>query len=74
MTDTLVSLERNNWNVRLTAKEMSFHPNTIKYRLHKITELLDGDVDEYRFKFDLSMALRLHAIYRVDESTLMEGD
>jgi len=74
LTDTLVSLERNNWNVRLTAKEMSFHPNTIKYRLHKISELLDGDVDEYRFKFDLSMALRLNAIYRFDKSILMEGD
>lgn len=71
---TLISLERNNWNVRLTAKEMSFHPNTIKYRLRKISELLDGDMAEPRFKFDLSMGLRLHSIYKFNRDIQTEGE
>lgn len=64
LMETLETLEKTNWNVRLTAERMRFHPNTIKYRVRKILELLDGEPDDSAFKFRLSLAVRLNGIYR----------
>lgn len=74
LISTLIKLEKNNWNIRITANDMSFHPNTIKYRLKKICELLSGDIEDSKFKFDLLVALRLHALYSIDVNIIAEED
>ena len=64
LMETLEALEKTNWNVRLTAERLRFHPNTIKYRVRKILELLEAEPEDSAFKFRLSLAVRLHGIYR----------
>lgn len=59
---TLHELITNNWNIRRTAEKMAFHQNTVKYRYRKISELLDGDINDSVFRFDLDFALKLHLI------------
>lgn len=76
MMDTLIGLDENSWNLKNTAQSLSFHYNTMKYRYKKLKEtfLLGGnDIDDPSVRFDISVAVRLHKIYKEwkgnDEST-----
>lgn len=59
---TLAAIESCNYNLALAAEKLFFHYNTIKYRYGKIQELLHGDLKDNAFRFDLSFALRAHAV------------
>lgn len=69
---TLAELIKNNWNIKKTAEKMKFHTNTMKYRYRKICELLEGDISDGAFRFDLDFALRLYSIYMYDMNGLMK--
>ena len=62
---TLAAIESCNYNLTLAANKLFFHYNTIKYRYGKIQELLEGDLKESAFRFDLSCALRVHAVREI---------
>lgn len=63
LMETLLELVRNNWNISRTAEKLLFHQNTVKYRYRKICELLDGNINNGAFRFDLDFALKLQLIY-----------
>ncbi len=45
-----------------TAKYLFLHPNTVQYRLHKIREILGGDIFSFSMQYELTIALALHRL------------
>ncbi len=68
LIETLSALYANNWNFQQTAKAMSYHLNTIKYRYRKICEILDTDLEnDCEVRFDLHLALKLREICDISQ-------
>lgn len=59
---TLEALCRNNWNGRNTARDLSVHYNTLKYRMESLRTLLDLDLTDSRNRLELHLALLLHGM------------
>lgn len=59
LLDTLLQIESNDWNLKITAEKMFVHYNTIKYRYKNIEELLNMDLSKQHNKFKLTMAIVL---------------
>lgn len=65
---TLSELYANNWKFQQTAKAMSYHLNTVKYRYRKICEILNTDIEnDSEMRFDLQLALKLTEIYNISQ-------
>lgn len=65
---TLAELYANNWNFQQTAKAMSYHLNTIKYRYRKMCEILETDIEnDCELRFDLHLALKLKEICDISQ-------
>lgn len=64
---TLVCLEETGGNLRVAAKKLSLHYNSLKYRTSRIWYLLGIDPEDSEQRFNLSLALR---IYRMMNSFL----
>ncbi|RRD65031.1 hypothetical protein EII26_04960 [Fretibacterium sp. OH1220_COT-178] len=74
LLQTLACLDEQNWNLRATAKRLSFHINTVKYRCSKLKELLGMDLKSSAVRFNIALALRLHAIYEGRNETERRSD
>lgn len=59
LLETLILLERNNWNLREVSRKMFYHHNTIKCRYQKIQETLGKDLVNSDTRFNISLALRI---------------
>ncbi|WP_099159541.1 helix-turn-helix domain-containing protein [Virgibacillus ndiopensis] len=59
---TLHSYLRNFFNLKETGQELFLHPNTIKYRLNKVTEILNMDVHNPDNYAALLIAFKMHEI------------
>ncbi len=59
LIQTLTALIDNNWNLKQTAKSCFFHYNTVKYRYHKIEEILGKDLSCTSERLNLELAVRL---------------
>jgi purine catabolism regulator len=59
LLDTLIFLEKNNWNLREVARKMFYHHNTIKHRYSKIQEIIGRDMSSAETRFDISLAIRI---------------
>lgn len=60
--DLLPTLEKyiaNRCELRATAEALYIHPNTLRYRLKKIEEILDGDLENTDTKLDIMVALKI---------------
>ncbi len=53
LVDTLLAYYMNGFNTANTAKELYVHRNSLQYRLNKIQELLDFELDDYIKYLDL---------------------
>ena len=53
LVDTLLAYYMNGFNSANTAKELFVHRNSLQYRLNKIQELLDFELDDYIKYLDL---------------------
>lgn len=62
LVETLRLYYKYNCNAKLTAKETFTHYNTILYRLDRIKEILELDIDESETKLQLQIALKLNTI------------
>ena len=70
--ETLIALEKNNWNLREVARKTFYHHNTIKNRYHRIEEILGKNLSDPETRFDISFAIRILQSTSLDGS--MEGD
>lgn len=59
LLDTLVMLEKNNWNLREVARKMFYHHNTIKHRYEKIQEIIGENLSDPGTRFNISLAIRI---------------
>ncbi len=58
MEETLFAYLRQQGNAAAMADELGVHPQTARYRLARLRELLDGALDDPEARFELELALR----------------
>jgi len=61
---TLECLSKNDWNMNSVAKILFIHYNTIKYRVTRISEILEIDIKDSRQKFNIDLAFKLYNLYK----------
>ena len=59
LVDAVLALARNGFRMRETAEELAIHPNTLRYRLNRASEMLDLQFDRADVRFSLQLAARL---------------
>lgn len=65
-TDLLNSLRvylKNDSNVNLAAKKIHVHSNTMNYRLKRIAEICEIDLNDSSLKTNLYLDLLIHKVY-----------
>jgi purine catabolism regulator len=70
LLQTLFCIIRNNWQIKPVASDMNLHYNTVKYRYHKIGEILGIDLESYGSRMCLFLAMELYTLTgaaRVDD-------
>lgn len=60
---TLAVYLDNNGNITQTSKELYLHRSTLVYRLSKIQEILQLDIDDPKERFNLQLAYKLSDLY-----------
>lgn len=50
--------------MRLTAKELNIHRNTLVYRLNRISEITQLDMDDANVHLNLHLALKAHHLLK----------
>ncbi|MDQ7093734.1 helix-turn-helix domain-containing protein [Desulfosporosinus sp. PR] len=66
--DLLTTLEKyiaNRCELRATADALFLHPNTLRYRLKKVEEILDTDLENTETKLDIMVALKIKRLKKV---------
>ncbi|MFP4321083.1 MAG: PucR family transcriptional regulator [Anaerolineales bacterium] len=58
LLETLDAYFSSNGNMRLTAKELNIHRNTLVYRLNRIAEITQLDMDDANVHLNLHLALK----------------
>jgi hypothetical protein len=58
MEETLLAYVREQGNAAATARALDVHPQTARYRLARLRELLGDDLDDPDARFELELALR----------------
>lgn len=66
LLETLNAYFRCNGNVMQTARELYIHRNTLLYRLDRIRELGEFDLDDAETRLKLQLALRAYELTRLD--------
>lgn len=61
---TLEALVNNGWNIQKTADKEYMHYNTVKYRYHKIFEILGKDCDDVQHQFDITFAYKVYQMMK----------
>ena len=59
MRETLLAYLRLQGSVAAMAESLHVHPQTVRYRLVKLRELLGEDLDDPEARFELEAALRV---------------
>jgi sugar diacid utilization regulator len=59
LLETTVSYIKCEGNIKLTAKSLNIHENTLRYRLNKIREKLCPNVNDYVFYENTSLAIKV---------------
>ncbi|HEY1655969.1 MAG TPA: PucR family transcriptional regulator ligand-binding domain-containing protein [Candidatus Tumulicola sp.] len=59
LADAVLGLARNGFRMRETARALGIHPNTLRYRLNRASEILDLQFDQTDVRFSLQLAARL---------------
>lgn len=61
----------HNGNVREASNALFIHRSTLEYRIDRIAELLDVDLNDAEVRFELLMAYKLYSLFDFDSSELM---
>ncbi len=66
--ELMISLEQyllNQCNLKATANSLYLHPNTLRYRLKKIEEILQTHLDDFDIKLNLMTAFKIKYLKKV---------
>jgi len=72
LLDTAVTFVLKKSNVKEVADAHCCHPNTIRYRMAKIRQLLEPFSNDFVFYENLSAAVKLYLLHKEMEETLLE--
>ncbi len=61
--ETLAAYFRHNEDINATAKALFVHPNTVRYRLERVAELLNCDLSSTDQRFQIYLALKIASLY-----------
>lgn len=64
--ETMIEYHKNNGDIKLTAKKLNIHENTLRYRINKAKELLDAKNSDLEFYKNLSLALTVYRLNNID--------
>lgn len=67
LLETLLALERCNWNIRAASKSLRFHYNTVKYRLDVLRNRINFEYADPEQRFNMGLALRLAPLFFEDK-------
>ena len=62
LMETLMVYYANDCNAKLTAKKTFSHYNTVLYRLARLKEILDLDIDDPEVKLQIQLALKIETV------------
>ena len=65
LLDTLIAYVNNNGEINITAKTLFQHPNTVRYRIKKVKELLNDIVDDSSFYEEIFIIIRYYELYDI---------
>jgi DNA-binding PucR family transcriptional regulator len=65
--ETLRTYLYMNGNLKETAERLFIHRSSLKYRLEKISELLDVDIEDAEERFNLMLAYKLYDLFHFQE-------
>ena len=69
LLDTLCDYLTFGENLKLTAEHMHIHTNTIKYRLQKISSILNCDLGDPNVRFRLRMVITIYRYLYNEENS-----
>ncbi len=58
--ETLGVYLRTDGSVKKTAEELYFHPNTISYRINRISDILGCNLNDFETKVNLSISYKIY--------------
>ncbi|MCR4429501.1 MAG: PucR family transcriptional regulator ligand-binding domain-containing protein [Tepidanaerobacteraceae bacterium] len=64
LLDTVISYVENDGDISRTAEALFLHVNTIRYRIQKVREILHMEHLEGGFYEQISMAVKIHKLYK----------
>ncbi|MDR9796002.1 helix-turn-helix domain-containing protein [Aeribacillus pallidus] len=67
---TLYVFLQNNGNYREASKELFIHRSTLEYRIERVEEILNVDLNHADMRFELMMAYKLYNLFDFDRSEL----
>ncbi len=76
-TDLLITLDAyfsNNGNMARTAHVLNIHRNTLVYRLSRITEIIQLDMDDPNVRLNLQLALKVQRMLNANAGPASFGD
>lgn len=72
LVNTLEVYSSNQFDMNKTAQAMFLHRNTLRYRLHKIEDILGCSFYDYNTRLDIVAAFKIKSLHKIDE-LLNEG-
>lgn len=67
LVNTLENYAFNQFDMNKTAQAMFLHRNTLRYRLHKIEDILAQSLYDYNTRLDIVAAFKIKSLHRIDE-------
>ncbi len=65
LVETLEKLSIHQFDISKTAQSLFLHPNSLRYRLKKIEDILGVSLDEMRVKLDITAALTIKQLGKI---------
>ncbi|WP_227935147.1 helix-turn-helix domain-containing protein [Alkalihalobacillus deserti] len=69
--ETLQVFLNHNGNLRDASKHLFIHRSTLEYRLERVTDLLQIDLNDAEMRFELMMAYKLHSLFNFNPEQLI---
>lgn len=62
LMETLKVYAKQGYDLKATAELLFLHPNSLRYRLKKIEEILERELDDFETKIDVTVAMKIKAL------------
>ncbi len=66
LMETLVIYAKQGFDLKATAEILYLHPNSLRYRLKKIEEILEKELDDFETKIDVSIAMKIRSLLKLE--------